>query len=123
MSFRKLLAPALAVLGLVIVHPPARLSAQSSILFQLQSGSVLSDRFRADSSGAFVAFGFVRDVVSGSGCAAQVPATGAGTRLEWHPCRGALRFGRVTGTQWDDASMNDFTFAGGTNVTASGLGS
>ena len=100
---------------------PAR--AQANILLQLRSGAVVSDRFRVDSSGAFVAYGFVRDVLSGTGCAAQIPATGASTRFEWHPCRGSLRFGRVPAgspTNWDDNNMNDFTFAGGDQVIASG---
>ena len=52
---------------------------------------MVSDRFRVDSSGAFVAYGFARDVLSGTGCAAQIPATGASTRFEWHPCRGSVR--------------------------------
>ncbi|HEV7587056.1 MAG TPA: tail fiber domain-containing protein [Longimicrobium sp.] len=96
----------------------------AQILLQLKAGSPLSDRFRVDSSGAFVAYGFVRDVGNTTGCAAQVPATGAGTRFEWHPCRGSIRFGRVpTGqTNWDDANMDDFTFAGGNQVVASGYG-
>jgi hypothetical protein len=99
-------------------------SAQSAILLQLQAGGVPSDRFRVDSSGAFVAYGFVRDVGNTTGCAAQVPATGAGTRFEWHPCRGSIRFGRVptAQTNWDDANMDDFTFAGGNQVVASGYG-
>lgn len=98
--------------------------AQSSTLLRLRAGSPASERFRVDSSGAFVAFGFVRDVGNTTGCAAQVPATGAGTRFMWHPCRGALRFGRVptAQTNWDDANLDDFTFAGGNQVTASGYG-
>jgi len=100
------------------------LPAQSSILLQLRAGAAISDRFRVDSSGAFVAYGFVRDVGNTTGCAAQVPATGAGTRFEWHPCRGSVRFGRVptAQTNWDDANMDDFTFAGGNQVVASGYG-
>ena len=97
--------------------------AQSPVLLQLRAGAVPSDRFRVDSSGAFVAYGFVRDVLSGTGCAAHVPATGASTRFEWHPCRGSVRFGRVPSgnpTDWDDNNMNDFTFAGGDHVIASG---
>src|SRR4051812_5611542 len=111
------LAAAMLLLG------RAAAQAQSATLLQLRSGAVLSDRFRVDSSGAFVAYGFVRDVLSGTGCAAQIPATGASTRFEWYPCRGSLRFGRVPAgapTAWDDANMNDFTFAGGDQVTASG---
>jgi hypothetical protein len=42
----------------------------------------------------------------------------------WDPCRGSLRFGRVpTGqTNWDDVNLDDFTFAGGNQVVASGYG-
>src|SRR3954454_19664847 len=113
---------AAAALALPALH--AALPAQSGILLQLKAGSPLSDRFRVDSSGAFVAYGFVRDVGNTTGCAAQLPQTGAGTRFEWHPCRGSVRFGRVptAQTNWDDANMDDFTFAGGNQVIASGYG-
>jgi hypothetical protein len=102
-------------------------AAQSSpVLLDLNSGSPQTDRFRVDSSGAFVAYGFVRDVGNTTGCAAQLPASGAGTRFMWHPCRGAVRFGRAPigagATSWDDANMDDFTFAGGNQVTASDYG-
>jgi hypothetical protein len=113
-----------ALLALVLAAPAPTAAAQSNILLQLTSGAGPSDRFRVDSSGAFVAYGFVRDVSTGTGCAAQLPATGAGTRFEWHPCRGSVRFGRVPAsapTSWDDANMNDFTFAGGNQVISSGL--
>jgi hypothetical protein len=112
-----------ALLAIALAAPAAPAAAQSNILLELKSGAVLSDRFRVDSSGAFVAYGSVRDVLTGTGCAAQLPQTGAGTRFEWHPCRGSVRFGRVpvgTPTNWDDANMNDFTFAGGDQVIASG---
>lgn len=80
--------------------------------------------FEVREDGAFVAYGFVRDVDNTTGCAPFLPATGAGTRFLWHPCRGSVRFGRVpTGqTSWDDANMNDFTFAGGNQVIASAYG-
>lgn len=100
-------------------------AAQSPILIQARAGAVESDRFRVDSSGAFVAYGFVRDVGNTTGCAAQHPTGGgAGTFFFWHPCRGSVRFGRVptAQTNWDDANMDDFTFAGGNQVVASGYG-
>jgi hypothetical protein len=101
-------------------------AAQSPVLLDLEAGAPSSDRFRVDSSGAFVAYGFMRDVGNTTGCAAQLPASGAGTRFLWHPCRGAVRFGRAPigagSTTWDDANMDDFTFAGGNQVTASGYG-
>ena len=116
---RLALAAALALPALATA-----LGAQSPVLLQLRAGAAISDRFRVDSSGAFVAYGFMRDVGNTTGCAAQLPASGAGTRFEWHPCRGAVRFGRVptAQTNWDDANMDDFTFAGGNQVIASGYG-
>ncbi|HVH12589.1 MAG TPA: tail fiber domain-containing protein [Longimicrobium sp.] len=111
-----------ALAAVLLLAPDVR--AQSNVLLDLEAGTPSSDRFRVDSSGAFVAYGFVRDVGNTTGCAAQIPATGAGTRFFWHPCRGSLRFGRVptAQTNWDDANMDDFTFAGGNQVTASGYG-
>jgi hypothetical protein len=74
--------------------------------------------------GGFVLTGSARDVGNTTGCASQIPATGAGTRFMWFPCRGSVRFGRVptAQTNWDDANMDDFTFAGGNQVVASGYG-
>jgi trimeric autotransporter adhesin len=114
----------LAAIAAVLSMTAAGARAQSPTLLQLRAGAVVSDRFRVDSSGAFVAFGFVRDVGNTTGCAAQNPASGAGTRFVWHPCRGSVRFGRVptAQTNWDDANMDDFTFAGGNQVVASGYG-
>jgi hypothetical protein len=107
---------------LLAAAPPA--GAQSLELLELQAGTPTADRFQADSSGAFVAYGFVRDVGNTSGCAAQQQASGAGTRFMWIPCRGSVRFGRVptAQTNWDDSNMDDFTFAGGNQVVASGYG-
>src|SRR5436190_10907885 len=114
----------LALLSTALLLAPAAASAQSPTLLNLRAGAVPASRMRVDSSGALVAYGFVRDVGNTTGCAAQLPATGAGTRFMWIPCRGSVRFGRVpTGqTNWDDANQDDFTFAGGNQVTASGYG-
>jgi hypothetical protein len=118
MRYRILAGAAAALLAMACAAPAA---AQSPTLLKLRAGPVLGDRFRVDSSGTFVAYGFVRDVQGGAGCAPQDPATGAGTRFMWLPCRGSLRFGRVPvgQTDWDDANLNDFTFAGGNDVVAS----
>lgn len=119
-----LLAAAAAALLVSAAHaPPAE--AQSPVLLRLRAGAPIAERFRVDSSGAFVARGFVRDVGNTTGCAAQHPTGGgAGTFFFWHPCRGSVRFGRVptAQTNWDDANMDDFTFAGGNQVVASGYG-
>jgi len=113
------------VSGLMVSAAAAPLAAQSATLLQLQAGNQLGDRFKADSGGGFVAFGFAKDAQIGTGCASQIPATGAGTRFMWFPCRGAVRFGRVPNgqTSWDDNNMNDFSFAGGNDVVAKGYAS
>ncbi|MGG9970395.1 tail fiber domain-containing protein [Ferruginibacter sp. SUN002] len=88
------------------------------------SGSPKQGEFKFDQFGNILATGFVMDVGNTTGAAYQIPATGPGTRFMWFAARGALRFGRVPigQTNWDDANMDDFTFAGGNQVTASGYG-
>jgi len=89
-------------------------------------GPVTHTAFQVNNDGAFVARGFVRDVGNTTGCAPFLPVTGAGTRFMWLPCRGSVRFGRAPAgggaTSWDDANMDDFTFAGGNQVIASDYG-
>ncbi|HET7464658.1 MAG TPA: tail fiber domain-containing protein, partial [Longimicrobium sp.] len=82
-----------------------------------RSGSPLGDRFRVDSSSAFVAKG-----VLGVGV---LPYTGAGERLTWDPYHAAFRAGSIgsAGTQWDLANTGFYTWAGGYNTTALGLSS
>ncbi|WP_420128185.1 tail fiber domain-containing protein [Longimicrobium sp.] len=122
MNARRLFAVAAAA----VLCAASQAHGQASTLLEMQAGGPLGDRFQVDSSGAFTAYGFVRDVGNTSGCAAQLMASGAGTRFMWIPCRGSVRFGRAPigggATSWDDANMDDFTFAGGNQVTASDYG-
>lgn len=127
--FRPIWGRTTLILGILLIGSTlpqitSSLEAQSTTLLRLRAGSPAAERFRVDSSGAFVAYGFMRDVGNTTGCVAQQPASGTGTYFMWHPCRGSVRFGRVpTGqTNWDDSNMDDFTFAGGNQVTASGYG-
>jgi trimeric autotransporter adhesin len=103
-----------ATLALGAAAPAA---AQSDILLRLRSGSPLGDRFRVDSASGFVAKG-----VLGIGI---IPFTGAGERMMWHPYKAAFRAGSIGsgGTQWDDANIGFYTWAGGYNTIASGLSS
>lgn len=57
------------------------------------------------------------------GGTSNIPATGAGTRFMWYPKKAALRAGRVTGTQWNDANIGNYSVALGYNVWATGVGS
>jgi len=51
-----------------------------------------------------------------------IPAEGAGTRLMWHPAKGAFRAGRVgwnkDGTQWDASNLGDYSTAFGVDTEA-----
>ncbi|MEO5646636.1 MAG: tail fiber domain-containing protein [Candidatus Paceibacterota bacterium] len=52
-----------------------------------------------------------------------VPDLGAGTRMMWIPSKSAFRFGTVSGTQWDNASVGNYSTAFGRDTTASGQNS
>ena len=106
---RTLAAAALA--GLALATGPAPAAAQSDILLQLRSGSPAGDRFRVDSAGGFVAV-----TQLGIGI---IPASGAGYRFMYHPFKAAVRFGHAAGTEWDDANIGFYSFAGGESSRAS----
>ncbi|HET7462503.1 MAG TPA: tail fiber domain-containing protein [Longimicrobium sp.] len=105
-------AVAVLLAALALAAPAA---AQSDILLRLRSGSPLGDRFRVDSAGGMVALGAL-----GIGI---IPASGKGERMMWYPFKGSFRAGGigVGGTQWDDANLGFYTWAGGFNTTATGL--
>lgn len=46
--------------------------------------------------------------------------TGAGGRMVWSIVKRAFRAGEVSGAQWDDVNVGQFSFAGGFNSVASG---
>ena len=51
---------------------------------------------------------------------ATLYASGAGARLIWYPKKAAFRVGYVASSQWDNASLGNYSFAAGYNTTASG---
>jgi hypothetical protein len=48
----------------------------------------------------------------------EIPAEGAGTRMMWYPKKAAFRVGEVTGTNWNDARIGNYSFAAGYNTRA-----
>jgi len=46
---------------------------------------------------------------------------GAGTRMLWYPRKSAFRAGNVSGTQWNDTSIGEYSIAFGNDVIASGV--
>ncbi len=63
--------------------------------------------------------GFQVSGIFGSGAAIGSP--GAGTRMFFNPRKAAFRVGEVSGTEWDNANVGDYSFASGLNTTASGF--
>ena len=47
------------------------------------------------------------------GSGQDLTISGAGTRLIWYPKKSAFRAGQVSGTQWNDSNVGDWSFAGG----------
>ncbi|HYR06467.1 MAG TPA: tail fiber domain-containing protein [Longimicrobium sp.] len=105
------LARTCAALALLVSAAPA--AAQSDILLQLRSGSPAGDRFRVDSAGGVVALGQITIGI--------IPASGAGTRMMWHPAKVAFRAGYAdAGGQFDESNIGYYSIAAGALVTAAG---
>ena len=49
-----------------------------------------------------------------------VPDLGAGTRMMFYPGKAAFRAGEVSGNQWDNTNVGNYSFATGSNTIASG---
>jgi len=54
------------------------------------------------------------------GAGSDILSTGAGTRMLWYPKKAAFRAGYVAGTNWDDASVGNYSSAIGADNKASG---
>ncbi len=99
----------LVAFTLALAAAPA--AAQSDILLQLRSGSPAGDRFRVDSAGGVVALGQITIGI--------IPATGAGTRMMWHPSKASFRAGYADlGGQFDESNIGYYSIAAGALVTA-----
>ena len=53
----------------------------------------------------------------------SIAASGGGARLLWHPRKAALRAGRISGSQWDEANVGTYSIAFGLDTTANGSSS
>lgn len=50
----------------------------------------------------------------------NLPNKGAGTRFTFYPARASLRAGTVSGSQWDNSNVGQYSYALGNDVTAKG---
>jgi hypothetical protein len=106
---------AIALLSLLL---PAVAGAQivPDTLLEVRDSNHIT-RMRLYSNGGLYVGGNFDTLLTGSG---GIPVQGAGTRMMWYPDKAAFRAGRVTGTQWDDASTGYYSFAAGEDARASG---
>ncbi|HEX9950657.1 MAG TPA: tail fiber domain-containing protein [Rubricoccaceae bacterium] len=109
------LAAALAVLSLAAPSAAAQ-TPDAALQVRLDSQPVFESLMRLNIDGGFH-IGGTYDSGAGS---FRIPVEGAGTRLMWHPAKGAFRAGGISGTQWDDANIGNYSLAIGENVRASG---
>jgi hypothetical protein len=49
-----------------------------------------------------------------------IPTTGSGVRLMWYPAKAAFRAGYISGSQWDDANIGNYSTTMGRSTIASG---
>jgi hypothetical protein len=113
------------LLSLFIISAPLGLYSQNTTVqlttaadsvssFQLLNSSGLT-RLRLNADGGFY--------VGGTYNSGNIPVSGIGTRLMWYPRKAALRSGYVSSTQWNEASIGDYSVAIGFNTIASGSNS
>ena len=84
------------------------LGTTDSVDFVVKTNSL--ERYRIKANGALLY----------SDTLGTTPVSGAGIRMMWIPGKKAFRSGKVTGTEWDDANIGEFSFGTGLNVTALG---
>ncbi len=110
---------ALGICSLVL--PGNMLYAQSTTL-KLPTAANTSTFTVTDSSNTALMkmFGDGGFYLKGTLNTGAVPIEGAGTRLLWYPKQAAFRAGGVTGTQWDDSNIGQYSVALGTDTKASG---
>ncbi len=85
-------------------------------------GAGLGKTITAD-AGAVTITGTDGIVATGTFGSGTVAPSGAGTKMFFNPRKAAFRAGNINGTQWDDASIGNYSTAFGTHTTASGSNS
>ncbi len=92
---------------------PAGVYAQRSDTLLVARDTVQNKRLVLFQNGGF----FLGGEYTGS--STGTPVEGPGTYVVWHPEKGAFRAGTVTGSQWVDGNIGEFSVAMGSDVRAS----
>ncbi|WP_186990658.1 hypothetical protein [Constantimarinum furrinae] len=74
----------------------------------------------ADSGGVLIQGTDGLQVTGTHGSGATLPLSGAGTKMFFYPRKSAFRAGGVSGSQWDDGNIGNYSTAFGYNTIASG---
>ncbi len=83
-------------------------------------GAGLGRTVTADTGAVLVSGADGLQVTGTYGLGATLDLAGSGTRMFFNPRKAAFRAGRITGTQWDNANVGNYSIAMGSGTTASG---
>jgi hypothetical protein len=97
------------------ISPRGGMVLKGKAISNINADTVAKDNFVFGGDGSFV--------FRGKYLTGLFPTTGSGMRMMWYPGRGALRVGNATSTEWDSLNVDDYSYAFGNQVIASGYGS
>jgi len=83
-------------------------------------GGAGAGRIITADAGAFTIAGIDGFLSTGTFGSGAIPVEGAGTRMIWYPGKAAFRAGQVTGTQWNDTYIGNYSTAWGYDTRAFG---
>ncbi len=86
-----------------------------------QDGAGVGKTITADSGGVLIQGTDGLQVTGTHGSGATLSLSGAGTKMFFYPRKSAFRAGGVSGNQWDDSNIGDYSTAFGYNTIASGV--
>ncbi len=103
-------------------HPNGRWEEIGNTLDEAydQDGAGNGKVITADSGGVVIQGTDGLQVTGTHGSGAILPLSGAGTKMFFYPRKSAFRAGGVSGTQWDEANIGEYSTAFGYNTIASG---
>jgi hypothetical protein len=86
-----------------------------------QDGAGNGKTITADSGGVVIQGTDGLQVTGTHGSGAMLPLSGAGTKMFFYPRKSAFRAGGVSGSQWDESNIGEYSTAFGYNTIASGM--
>lgn len=103
----------------LLVDPPGAGTTQWTAAIGT-GNSYVAGSLRVGASAAPDATLDITGSILSAGTTGATPVSGAGVRFMWVPAKSALRAGKVSGTQWDDANIGSYSISLGQNSQSAG---